>query len=84
MEALPREPVKPFVGDGFGQFRVGVLLFSPALVAGVGRLVVCFQKWLRPQVKAWPLFARAAVLPWILLTLMTYVVMPHLRRQPQS
>jgi uncharacterized protein len=43
-------------------------------------LVVCFQKWFTPLVKTWPLLARAAVFPLILLTLMTYVVMPQVTR----
>lgn len=43
-------------------------------------LVVCFQEWLTPRFKAWPLLARSAVFPLILLTLMTYVVMPNVTR----
>jgi hypothetical protein len=47
-------------------------------------LVVCFQKWLAPHFKDWPLLARSAVFPLILLTLMTYVVMPNVTRLLKS
>ena len=43
-------------------------------------LVVVFQRWLVPHVTSWPLLARAALFPVILLTLMTYVVMPSVTR----
>jgi uncharacterized protein len=43
-------------------------------------LVLIFQQWLTPTFKNWPLPARAAVFPLILLTLMTYVVMPAVTR----
>jgi uncharacterized protein len=33
-----------------------------------------------PRVEEWPLLVRAAVTPIVLLSLMTYVVMPHLSR----
>jgi uncharacterized protein len=39
-------------------------------------LVVCFQAWLAPALKAWPLLLRSAAFPLVLLTTMTYVVMP--------
>jgi uncharacterized protein len=43
-------------------------------------LVVIFQQWLAPIFKNWPLPARAAAFPLILLTLMTYLVMPAATR----
>ena len=43
-------------------------------------LVVIFQQWLTPIFKNLPLAARAAVFPLILLTLMTYLVMPAATR----
>jgi uncharacterized protein len=33
-----------------------------------------------PRVEGWPLLARAALLPVVVLSLMTYVVMPQLTR----
>ncbi len=43
-------------------------------------LVVVFQAWLVPEIKTWPLLVRSAIFPLILLTLMTYVVMPAVTR----
>ena len=43
-------------------------------------LVVCFQEWLTPALKSWPLFLRSAIFPLVLLTTMTYVVMPVVTR----
>jgi hypothetical protein len=43
-------------------------------------LVVAFQALLVPDIKAWPLLVRSAMLPLILLTLMTFVVMPVVTR----
>lgn len=39
-------------------------------------LVVCFQAWLAPALKGWSLPLRSAAFPLVLLTTMTYVVMP--------
>ena len=47
---------------------------------GVYPLVVVFLGLIAPQVGGWPLLARAALFPGVLLTLMTYVVMPLLTR----
>lgn len=46
-------------------------------------LVVAFQAWLVPTIKAWPLLLRSAALPLTLLTLMTFVVMPVVTRVAQ-
>jgi uncharacterized protein len=43
-------------------------------------LVVCFQEWLAPVLKSWPLFLRSAIFPLVLLTTMTYGVMPVVTR----
>jgi uncharacterized protein len=43
-------------------------------------LVVLFQWALAPRVEGWPLAAKAAVFPLVLLTTMTYVVMPLVSR----
>jgi antibiotic biosynthesis monooxygenase (ABM) superfamily enzyme len=43
-------------------------------------LVVVFQAWLAPPMKNLPLLLRSALLPLILLTLMTYLVMPAVTR----
>jgi antibiotic biosynthesis monooxygenase (ABM) superfamily enzyme len=45
---------------------------------GAYPLVVLFSAFVLPQLAAWPLLVRSAVLPVVLLTLMTYVVMPRL------
>jgi antibiotic biosynthesis monooxygenase (ABM) superfamily enzyme len=43
-------------------------------------LVVLFQWALAPRVEGWPLAAKAVVFPLVLLTAMTYVVMPMATR----
>jgi antibiotic biosynthesis monooxygenase (ABM) superfamily enzyme len=43
-------------------------------------LVVAFQALLVPSIKTWPLLLRSAILPLMLLTLMTFVVMPVVTR----
>ena len=43
-------------------------------------LVVCFQEWLAPPLSTVPLLLRSAIPPLILLTLMTYLVMPLVTR----
>jgi antibiotic biosynthesis monooxygenase (ABM) superfamily enzyme len=43
-------------------------------------LVVLFDAFVLPSLEGWPLLARAAVLPILLLSLMTYVIMPRLSR----
>jgi uncharacterized protein len=45
---------------------------------GAYPLVVLFSAFVLPSLEGWPLLARAAVLPIVLLSLMTYVVMPRL------
>jgi len=68
---LPRrETIKP--PPRWKMWLVSLLALYP--------LVVVFQRWLAPEVKTWPLLARAAVFPLILLTLMTYLVMPQVTR----
>jgi antibiotic biosynthesis monooxygenase (ABM) superfamily enzyme len=46
-------------------------------------LVVALQVSLLPAIKRWPLLLRAAALPLVLLTLMTFVVMPAVTRVVQ-
>jgi uncharacterized protein len=50
------------------------------LVALMGSypLVVLFSAFVLPSLEGWPLLLRAAVLPIVLLSLMTYVIMPRL------
>jgi antibiotic biosynthesis monooxygenase (ABM) superfamily enzyme len=43
-------------------------------------LVLAFQAWLVPLTASWPLPLRAALFPVVLLTTMTYVVMPVVTR----
>jgi uncharacterized protein len=43
-------------------------------------LVVLFQWALAPQVNRWPLLVKSAAFPLVLLTLMTFVVMPLVTR----
>jgi uncharacterized protein len=47
-------------------------------LVGAYPLVVLLSAFVLPQLAAWPLLVRSAVLPVVLLTLMTYVVMPRL------
>jgi antibiotic biosynthesis monooxygenase (ABM) superfamily enzyme len=47
-------------------------------------LVVGFQEWLAPPLRRVPLLLRSAILPLILLTLMTYFVMPVVTRLVRS
>jgi uncharacterized protein len=43
-------------------------------------LVLAFQAFLSPRIVSWPLPVRAALFPLVLLTLMTYAVMPVVTR----
>jgi hypothetical protein len=43
-------------------------------------LVLAFQAWVVPHTSTWPLALRAAMFPLVILTLMTYVVMPTATR----
>jgi len=43
-------------------------------------LVLAFLSWVSPHITRWPLALRAATLPLVVLTLMTFVVMPNLTR----
>jgi antibiotic biosynthesis monooxygenase (ABM) superfamily enzyme len=47
---------------------------------GAYPLVVLLSAFVLPRLEAWPLLVRSAVLPVVLLSLMTYVVMPQLTR----
>lgn len=47
-------------------------------LVGAYPLVVLVSAFIMPQLQGWPLLLRSAVLPVVLLTLMTYVVMPTL------
>jgi uncharacterized protein len=47
-------------------------------LVGAYPLVILISAFVMPQLQAWPLLVRSAVLPVVLLTLMTYVVMPLL------
>src|SRR5438874_1000533 len=49
-------------------------------LVGAYPLVVLFSAFVLPQLATWPLLVRSAVLPLVLLSLMTYVVMPPLTR----
>jgi uncharacterized protein len=45
---------------------------------GAYPLAVVLSAFVLPQLANWPLLLRSAVLPVVLLTLMTYVVIPRL------
>src|SRR5215207_10860298 len=47
---------------------------------GAYPLVVLYSAFVLPSLEGWPLLVRAAVLPIVLLSLMTYVIMPQLSR----
>jgi hypothetical protein len=49
-------------------------------VLAIYPLVFAFLTWVSPQIKGWPLAVRAAILPLVLLSLMTYLVMPNVTR----
>jgi antibiotic biosynthesis monooxygenase (ABM) superfamily enzyme len=49
-------------------------------VLAIYPLILAFQAWLAPRMIHWPLALRAAVLPLVILTLMTYAVMPVVTR----
>jgi antibiotic biosynthesis monooxygenase (ABM) superfamily enzyme len=68
---LPRTPtMKP--PPRWKMWLVSLLAIYP--------LVMAFQKWLLPVIKDWPLPLRALIFPLILLTLMTWIVMPLVTR----
>jgi len=43
-------------------------------------LVLAFLVWVSPHITRWPLALRAATLPLVVLTLMTFVIMPNVTR----
>ena len=47
---------------------------------GLYPLALGFLTFVAPHIAHWPLAVRAAIFPFVLLTLMTYVVMPGLTR----
>jgi uncharacterized protein len=47
---------------------------------GAYPLVVLLSAFVLPSLEGWPLLVRAAVVPVVLLSLMTYLVMPQLTR----
>jgi antibiotic biosynthesis monooxygenase (ABM) superfamily enzyme len=49
-------------------------------VLAIYPLVLIFLAWVSPQINRWPLAVRAAVFPLVLLSLMTYLVMPTVTR----
>jgi antibiotic biosynthesis monooxygenase (ABM) superfamily enzyme len=49
-------------------------------LVGAYPLVVLISAFVMPQLQTWPLLVRSAVLPVVLLSVMTYVVMPPLTR----
>jgi antibiotic biosynthesis monooxygenase (ABM) superfamily enzyme len=49
-------------------------------VVAIYPLILAFQAWLSPRMIHWPLALRAALLPLVILTLMTYAVMPVVTR----
>ena len=49
-------------------------------VVAIYPLLLAFLAWVSPRIAGWPLPLRAAVLPLVLLSLMTYLVMPNLTR----
>jgi antibiotic biosynthesis monooxygenase (ABM) superfamily enzyme len=51
-----------------------------ASLLGAYPLVVVLSAFVLPRVEGWPLLARAALVPVIVLSLMTYVIMPQISR----
>jgi antibiotic biosynthesis monooxygenase (ABM) superfamily enzyme len=51
-----------------------------ATLLGAYPLVVLLCAFILPRIAGWPLLLRSAALPVVLLTLMTYVIMPPLTR----
>jgi len=49
-------------------------------LVGAYPLVILISAFVMPQLQTWPLLLRSAVLPLVLLTLMTYLVMPLLAK----
>jgi uncharacterized protein len=49
-------------------------------VLAIYPLVFAFLAWVNPHIKEWPIALRAAVFPLVLLSLMTYLVMPTITR----
>jgi uncharacterized protein len=49
-------------------------------VVAIYPFVLAFLLWVNPHIKGWPVFVRAAVLPLVLLSLMTFLVMPSVTR----
>jgi antibiotic biosynthesis monooxygenase (ABM) superfamily enzyme len=49
-------------------------------VIAIYPLVLGFQAWVTPLMTHWPLVLRAAILPLVILSLMTFVVMPVVTR----
>jgi antibiotic biosynthesis monooxygenase (ABM) superfamily enzyme len=84
--------VKPGRESEFERWAHGIITasthFPGQLTASVlhdpgGRdhpLVLAFLTFVAPHVRGWPLPARAALFPFVLLTLMTFVVMPVVTR----
>jgi antibiotic biosynthesis monooxygenase (ABM) superfamily enzyme len=68
--AHAEETIKP--PPRWKQWLVSLLAVYP--------LVLLFQAFIAPRVAGWPLWARSAIFPLIILTLMTYVVMPLVSR----
>jgi antibiotic biosynthesis monooxygenase (ABM) superfamily enzyme len=51
-----------------------------ATLLGAYPLVVLFQKFIAPKVENWPLLLRSAIFPLVLLSVMTFIVMPQLTK----
>lgn len=51
-----------------------------ATLVGAYPLVILLSAFVLPRLADWPLLVRSAVLPVVLLTLMTYVVMPQMTK----
>jgi antibiotic biosynthesis monooxygenase (ABM) superfamily enzyme len=51
-----------------------------ATLVGAYPLVVLFQAIIAPKVQNWPLLVRSAIFPLVLLSLMTYIVMPKVTK----
>jgi antibiotic biosynthesis monooxygenase (ABM) superfamily enzyme len=51
-----------------------------ATLIGAYPLVILLSAFVLPRLADWPLLVRSAVLPVVLLTLMTYVIMPQVTK----
>jgi antibiotic biosynthesis monooxygenase (ABM) superfamily enzyme len=87
LESTPTGQLETGLETWFHLPSQGPVMFPPprwkmwlTSVIAIYPLILAFQAWLSPRMVHWPLALRAALLPLVILTLMTYVVMPVVTR----